>query len=116
MKKFEFELSCLLSFGNDCYSHLTVRLEHFKQSKKTCLLLPHSYPWHLDEFSCVMMRDSWDTIITTAKATATIWKITPKFTVARKRYTKKFFDELNSDDQRLQDPELSVKTHIFWQS
>ena len=62
-----------------------------------------------------MMRDSWDTIITTAKATATIWKITPKFTVARKRYTKKFFDELNSDDQRLQDPELSVKTHIFWQ-
>ena len=60
-----------------------------------------------------MMRDSWDTIITTAEATATIWKITPKFTVARKRYTKKFFDELNSDDQRLQDPELTVKTHIF---
>ena len=29
-----------------------------------------------------MMRDSWDTIITTAEATATIWKITPKFTVA----------------------------------
>ena len=73
MKKFEFELSCLLSFGNDCYSHLTVRLEHFKQSKETCLLLPHFYPWHLDEFSCVMMRDSWDTIITTAKATATIF-------------------------------------------
>ena len=62
------------------------------------------------------MRDSWDTVITTAKATATIWKITPKFTVARKRYTKKFFDEPNSDDQRLQDPELSVKTQIFWQS
>ena len=60
-----------------------------------------------------MMRDSWDTIITTAEAIATIWKITPKFTVARKRYTKKFFDELNSDYQRIQDPELSVKTHIF---
>ena len=40
------------------------------------------------------------------------WKITTKFTVARKRYTKNFFDELNSDE-RLQDPELSLKTHIF---
>ena len=57
------------------------------------------------------MRDSWDT--PSAKAIATIWKkITTKFTVARKRYTKKFFDELNSDE-RLQDPELSFKTHIF---
>jgi hypothetical protein len=59
------------------------------------------------------MRDSWETIITTAKTISAIWKIAPQFHVVRKRRTKKFFDELNSDE-RLQDPELAFKSHVFF--
>ena len=89
-----------------------MHLEHFKVQTVEIDLSAATTLLSMALGELAYIRDSWDTIITTAKATATIWK----FTVARKRYTKKFFDELNSDDQRLQVPELSVKTHIFWQS
>ena len=59
------------------------------------------------------MRDSWETIITTAKTISAIWKIAPQFHVVRKRRTKKFFDELNSDEC-LQDLELAFKNHVFF--
>ena len=57
--------------------------------------------------------DSWETIITTAKTISVNWKNEPQFHVLRKRRTKKFFDELNSDE-RLQDPELAFKSHVFF--
>ena len=59
------------------------------------------------------LHNSWESIIMTAKALASVWKIAPHFTVARKRRTKKFFDELSSD-QRLQDPEMAFKVHVFY--
>ena len=55
------------------------------------------------------IRASWESIITTASAIATVWKITSQFTVVRKRRTKRLFDEL-SNDERLEDPELAFKT------
>jgi hypothetical protein len=59
------------------------------------------------------MRNSWESIITTAGAMSAVWKIPPQFYVGRKRRRMKFFDEL-SNDERLQDPELAFKTHVFF--
>ena len=44
------------------------------------------------------MRDSWETLLTTAQAISAKWKITPEIGVVRHKRTKKFFDELHSDE------------------
>jgi len=58
------------------------------------------------------IRALWESIITTASAIATVWKIPSQFTVVRTRRTKSLFDEL-SNDERLQDPELAFKTQVY---
>jgi hypothetical protein len=44
---------------------------------------------------------------------ASNWKISPIFSVSRKRRTKKLFDELSSDE-RLQDPETVFWVQVFY--
>jgi hypothetical protein len=59
------------------------------------------------------MRNSWESIIATATVMASNWKISPNFSVSRKRRTKKLFDELSSDE-RLQDPESAFRVQVFF--
>jgi hypothetical protein len=44
---------------------------------------------------------------------ASNWKISPNFSVSRKRRTKKLFFELSSDE-RHQDPESALKVQVFY--
>lgn len=59
------------------------------------------------------LRNSWTSVTVTATALAAEWGVSCQFTQQRVKRTKKFFDELASD-QRLQDPEAAFKVHVFY--
>jgi hypothetical protein len=62
----------------------------------------------------IYMRNSWESIIATATIMASNWKISPNFSVSRKRRTKKLFDELSCDERR-QNPESAFRYRFFIQ-
>ena len=58
------------------------------------------------------LRDSWDSIVKSAKELAVTWNVQTSFKDVRVRKVKSFFDELCTDS-RLQDPEEKVRVTIF---
>jgi len=59
------------------------------------------------------LRDSWDSVLLSANAMSSFWRIKAEFTDKRQRRTKKFHDELSSDC-RLTDPMLAFKVDVFY--
>lgn len=60
-----------------------------------------------------ILRNSWESILSTALDMSKTWGVTPEFQHKRDRTIKKFFDELASDE-RLRDPEKAFKVNIFY--
>ena len=58
------------------------------------------------------LRDSWDSIVITAKELAVTWNVKTSFKDVRVRKVKSFFDEL-STDSRLKNPEDRIRITVF---
>jgi hypothetical protein len=63
----------------------------------------------------VILRSSWNSVLLTATALAQSWSSSVTFENKSNRKTKRFFDEL-STDQRLTDPEEAFKINVFYQT
>ena len=58
------------------------------------------------------VRNSWSSILESAKTLASAWNVNTSFKQVRTRHVKTYFDELCSDE-RLQNPEEKIRVTIF---